>query len=111
MGVFRTAAGNAAPPAAAMLETAAALVLAHLLGDFVLQTDAMVRDKARPPVLLGTSASSSPRAGRRSASRRCRCSSSLIGASHLAIDLAKLRSMARRAASPPSPPTRPRISR
>ena len=36
-----------------MLETAVALAFAHLLADFVLQTDAMVRDKARPPVLLG----------------------------------------------------------
>ena len=36
-----------------MLETAVALVLAHLLADFVLQTDAMVRDKHRIPILLG----------------------------------------------------------
>ena len=35
-----------------MLETAVALVLAHCLADFVLQSDAMVRDKARTPVLL-----------------------------------------------------------
>ena len=36
-----------------MLETGVALVLAHLLADFLLQTDAMVRDKLRPLVLLG----------------------------------------------------------
>ena len=35
-----------------MLETAAALVLGHCLADFVLQSDAMVRHKARPTVLL-----------------------------------------------------------
>jgi Protein of unknown function (DUF3307) len=35
-----------------VLETAVALVLAHCLADFVLQSDAMVRDKARAPVLL-----------------------------------------------------------
>jgi hypothetical protein len=36
-----------------VLETAVALVLAHLVADFLLQTDAMVRDKQRFPVLLG----------------------------------------------------------
>ncbi len=36
-----------------MIETAVALVLAHLLADFLLQTDAMVRQKRRPAVLLG----------------------------------------------------------
>ena len=35
-----------------MLETAVALVLAHLLADFVLQSDAMVRAKRAPRVLL-----------------------------------------------------------
>lgn len=35
-----------------MPETAVALVLAHCLADFVLQSDAMVRDKGRPRVLL-----------------------------------------------------------
>jgi hypothetical protein len=35
-----------------MLETAVALALGHFLADFVLQTDAMVRDKARPVTLL-----------------------------------------------------------
>jgi hypothetical protein len=33
-----------------MLETAVALVLGHVVADFVLQTDAMIRDKHRPPV-------------------------------------------------------------
>jgi len=37
---------------ALMLETAAALVLGHCLADFVLQSDAMVRHKARTTVLL-----------------------------------------------------------
>jgi hypothetical protein len=36
-----------------VLETAVALVLAHLVADFLLQTDAMVRDKHRPLVLAG----------------------------------------------------------
>jgi hypothetical protein len=36
-----------------MLETTVALVLAHLVADFLLQTDAMVRDKTRLPVLVG----------------------------------------------------------
>jgi Protein of unknown function (DUF3307) len=35
-----------------MLETAAALALGHFLADFLLQTDAMVRDKTRATVLL-----------------------------------------------------------
>ena len=35
-----------------MLETVVALVLAHCLADFVLQSDAMVREKTRTPVLL-----------------------------------------------------------
>ncbi len=36
-----------------MIETAVALLFAHVLADFVLQTDAMVRHKRRPLVLLG----------------------------------------------------------
>lgn len=36
-----------------MLETAVALTFAHFLADFLLQTDAMVRDKHRLLVLLG----------------------------------------------------------
>jgi hypothetical protein len=36
-----------------MLETAIALALGHLLADFVLQSDAMVRSKARPAWMLG----------------------------------------------------------
>lgn len=35
-----------------MLETAVALILAHLVADFVLQTDAMVRAKHEPRILL-----------------------------------------------------------
>lgn len=35
-----------------MPETAVALILAHLLADFVFQTDAMVRDKRRPLMML-----------------------------------------------------------
>lgn len=35
-----------------MLETATALVLAHVLADFVLQSDQMVRGKGKPAVLL-----------------------------------------------------------
>lgn len=35
-----------------MGETAVALVFAHCLADFLMQSDAMVRDKARPQVLL-----------------------------------------------------------
>jgi hypothetical protein len=36
-----------------VIETAVALVFAHVLADFVLQSDAMVAAKRRPPVLLG----------------------------------------------------------
>ncbi len=36
-----------------MLETATALVLAHVLADFTMQSNAMVRDKAKTSVLLG----------------------------------------------------------
>lgn len=35
-----------------MLETATAFVLAHVLSDFVFQSDRMVREKAKAPVLL-----------------------------------------------------------
>lgn len=35
-----------------MIETATALLLGHVLGDFVLQTDAMVARKAEPRILL-----------------------------------------------------------
>lgn len=35
-----------------MLETTIALAFGHLIADFALQTDAMVREKARPTVLL-----------------------------------------------------------
>jgi Protein of unknown function (DUF3307) len=42
----------AGPPGARMLETAVALAFAHFLADFTMQTDAMVRAKARPAVLL-----------------------------------------------------------
>ena len=35
-----------------MLETAAALVFGHVVADFTLQSDGMVRDKTRPRVLL-----------------------------------------------------------
>ncbi len=35
-----------------MLETAAALIFGHVLGDFTLQTVWMVREKRRPPALL-----------------------------------------------------------
>ena len=35
-----------------MLETAIALAFGHFVGDFLLQTDAMIRDKARTAVLL-----------------------------------------------------------
>ena len=38
-----------------MLETAVALALAHCLADFTLQSDAMVRNKARTKVLLALS--------------------------------------------------------
>ena len=59
----------------AMLETAVALALGHFLADFILQSDAMVRDKAGPRscslhVLIVAAASWA-----RSASQSCPCCS------------------------------------
>ncbi len=97
-----------------MLETAVALVFAHLLADFVLQTDSMVRDKRRPPVLLGhvgiVAAASWVALGFAPVPLLLL----LVGVSHFAIDArscAGWRAGALEPASPPSPPTRPPTSR
>jgi hypothetical protein len=74
-----------------MLETAIALALGHLLADFVLQTDAMVRSKAQPAWMLGhvgvVAAASWAALGLAPAPALI----ALIAASHFAIDWLKLR--------------------
>jgi hypothetical protein len=73
-----------------MLETAIALALGHLLADFVLQTDAMVRSKAQPAWMLGhvgvVAAASWAALGLAPAPALI----ALIAASHFAIDWLKL---------------------
>jgi len=81
-----------------VLETAVALVFTHLLADFVLQTDAMVRDKQRPLVLLGhvgiVVAASWAALGLAPVPLLL----VLVGASHFAFDFAKQRWVASRRA-------------
>lgn len=74
-----------------MMETAVALVFAHLVADFVLQTDAMVRRKREPMILLGHVAIV---AGASWFALGLPPAPALIGfvaASHFLIDAAKLR--------------------
>ena len=81
-----------------MLETAVALVLAHLVADFLLQTDAMIRDKERLPVLLGhvgiVTAASWTALGFAAVPLLLL----LVAATHFVVDLAKLRWAASRRA-------------
>ena len=74
-----------------MLETAIALALGHLLADFVLQSDAMIRSKARPAWMLGhvgvVAAASWAALGFALAPALL----ALIAVSHFAIDWLKLR--------------------
>ena len=81
-----------------MLETAVALVLAHLAADFLLQTDAMIRDKERLPVLLGhvgiVTAASWTALGFAAVPLLLL----LVAATHFVVDLAKLRWAASRRA-------------
>jgi hypothetical protein len=81
-----------------VLETAVALVLAHVVADFLLQSAGMVRDKARPLVLLGhvgiVVAASWAALGFPPAPLPLL----LIGATHYGFDFAKLRWAAARRA-------------
>jgi hypothetical protein len=81
-----------------MLETAVALVLAHLLADFVLQTDAMVRDKGRPLVLLGHVGIVTAATWATLGFAPVPLLLLIVAATHFAFDLAKQRSAAARRA-------------
>jgi len=74
-----------------MIETAVALVFAHLVGDFVLQTDGMVRHKHRPAVLLGHVAIVAGLSWAALGFAAAPAALLLIAVSHAAFDAAKLR--------------------
>ena len=74
-----------------MIETAVALVFAHLLADFVLQTDAMVRHKRRPAVLLGHVAIVTAASWAALGFAPAPVLLGLIFVTHIALDAAKLR--------------------
>lgn len=74
-----------------MIETAVALFFAHVLADFVLQTDAMVRHKRRPLVLLGHVAIVTGASWLALGLAPAPALLALIAVSHLLIDAAKLR--------------------
>jgi hypothetical protein len=74
-----------------MLETAVALALGHFVADFTLQTDAMVREKTRPEVLLLHVAIVAAVSWAALGFAVQPLLLLMIGASHFAIDWAKLR--------------------
>jgi hypothetical protein len=74
-----------------MLETAVALALAHVLADFVFQTDAMVRGKRRPLVFLAHGAIVAATAWIALGLPLDARPVALVALAHLAIDAAKLR--------------------
>jgi hypothetical protein len=73
-----------------MLETAVALAFGHFVGDFLLQTDAMIRDKARTAVLLRHVAVVALATWAALGFAPAPLLLLLIAASHFAIDRAKL---------------------
>ncbi len=73
-----------------MLETAIALVLAHVLADFALQTDGMVRNKRKPQVLLAHIAIVAAASWAALGFAPAWTLLALIAVSHLAIDAMKL---------------------
>jgi hypothetical protein len=81
-----------------MLETAVALLLAHLVADFVLQTDAMIRHKVRLPVLAGHVGIVVAASWVALGFAPVPVLLVLIGATHLGFDLLKLRWAAARRA-------------
>ena len=74
-----------------MLETAVALLLGHMLADFTMQTDAMVRDKHRLPVLLGHAGIVVSVSWAALGFPRLPLLLVLVGATHLVLDALKLR--------------------
>jgi hypothetical protein len=92
-----------------MPETAVALVLAHCLADFILQSDAMVRAKARPSVLLAHVGVVALASWTALGFAPVPLLILLIAASHFLIDGLKIRYGG--PASRPSRPTRRDISR
>ena len=74
-----------------MIETAVALVFAHLVADFLLQSDAMVRRKRRPAVLAGHVAIVTGASWLALGLAFVPALLALIALSHLALDAAKLR--------------------
>ena len=74
-----------------MIETAVALIFAHLLADFVLQTDAMVRNKHRPAVLFGHMIAVTATSWIALGFALAPAPLALVAVSHAAIDAAKLR--------------------
>ncbi len=81
-----------------MLETAVALVLGHLVADFLLQTDAMIRDKQRAAVLLGHVGIVTAASWVALGFAPLLLLLLLVATTHLVIDLAKLRWAAARRA-------------
>jgi hypothetical protein len=81
-----------------VLETAVALVLAHLIADFLLQSDGMVRDKQRLPVLLGHVGIVTAVSWVALGFAPVPLLLLLVAATHFAFDLAKLRWAAARRA-------------
>ena len=74
-----------------MIETAVALIFAHLLADFVLQTDAMVRNKHRPAVLFGHMIAVAATSWLALGFAPAPALLALVAVSHAAIDATKLR--------------------
>lgn len=74
-----------------MLETAVALTFAHFLADFLLQTDAMVRDKHRLLVLLGHVGIVTATSWAALGFAPTPLLLAILAATHLAIDLVKIR--------------------
>lgn len=74
-----------------MLETAVALTFAHFLADFLLQTDAMVRDKHRALVLLGHVGIVTAVSWAALGFAPVPAPLAVIAATHLVFDLAKIR--------------------
>jgi len=76
-----------------MLETTAALLLAHMLADFVLQSDAMVRNKRHPRMMALHGAIVTAAAWAALGFPAAPWLILLIAASHLAIDLVKVHAL------------------
>lgn len=74
-----------------MIETLVALTFAHLFADFVLQTDAMIRHKSRPAVLLAHVATVTALSWAALGFAPAPAPLALIALTHIGLDAAKLR--------------------